>query len=108
MRNAAEIGLRTLAEGTPRLRPVGVRGVIEVCEVHEQMQSNDDAERAQGEATLAAIASQLAQSGEGARHLAKTLAIDAQVELLRALWDATFESTESNAEQAAPEVKGRV
>lgn len=81
-----------LEGGAAKIRSVGIRGAIELCETFNQSRGSNATARDRAEKALAVAAAQLSQSVDGLNNLAYTLLHDAQVELLWQLWGTSFET----------------
>ena len=69
-----------------QLRPIGIRGAIEMVEVGKGLVSTDPDVKTHAEQTLGLIASKLGEDEHGVRNLIQTLVADPQVGFIFSLW----------------------
>ena len=80
-----------LGDITNKLRPLGIRGAIELCETYEHATSSNVETADSAEKALAAAAAQLSQPVDTVKNLAHTLLWDGQVDLVWTFWETSFD-----------------
>ena len=80
-----------IGEKLAELRPVGIRGAIELAEIGEQLESDDPTTVSQAQKMVAIVCSKLGQEPEAVENLIKTIHDDVQVDFIWTVWGETRE-----------------